>query len=774
MKRITLVLGFLFLMASAAQAQNPFLTELLDNPGFESGTFPWTRSSPTYTSYPNTGQQLSGTGAAGFLGGSNGEQYWLQSQSFEMHPGELYQFSVNAKQTGFGPGDWLKVRLHTYDQSGNVQEWLWSEPFVPTNSYQQFTATLPITAPDTVSGLATILYFDASGNSATRVYVDDASLKRVEPAKLFYDIQTSAAVSSVFEPGEPIVISPTIRNPTTQAASVDFQYELSDSHGQVLSSGAAPAQISAGGATTLNIPFDETSLPQQEYLRLRTKLISNGTEFDNDTMGLGILPRRDPLGPAEDSQFGLLVGWHPGYSVQPEDRFKLAQLAGARWDRPGEALTNDRFITAREHDFEPVLLVLTDPSVGSIGPESVINGTATEAEFAAYVTKTVTEHKGLIKYYQFGNEPAPWIAGMPAKIVAAQKVAYEAAKAADPDAIIVAPGICCLEVGPSSWAALLEAGLGNYADVYDHHFYSSISLMDSLLTTINQANVQYNAVKPQFVTETSVDYVNRDWNITEEEKGAHVIKRYAIALSQNIDVPFWFALMWPEGYGADGPDAKATQASLLDPVTGYPLESYFTFAAMTRELEGAEFTRRLNLGNGIYAIEFDHGTYTNLVLWSEVGNRLVNIAAVNGQVGITEVSGRKTYGETVNGQFAITAGDLPVILSFALELPGDFNMDGVVNAADYTVWRDMFGKTGVGLAADGNNDGKIDQGDYDVWRGNFGTIAGEGAAAYSSVDNNVPEPASCSLLGSAVAWSLLLRCRLCCGHLRRFILHRRN
>ena len=35
-------------------------------------------------------------------------------------------------------------------------------------------------------------------------------------------------------------------------------------------------------------------------------------------------------------------------------------------------------------------------------------------------------------------------------------------------------------------------------------------------------------------------------------------------------------------------------------------------------------------------------------------------------------------------------------------LAGDYNGDGVVDAADYTVWRDTFGQTGADLAADGD------------------------------------------------------------------------
>jgi hypothetical protein len=53
---------------------------------------------------------------------------------------------------------------------------------------------------------------------------------------------------------------------------------------------------------------------------------------------------------------------------------------------------------------------------------------------------------------------------------------------------------------------------------------------------------------------------------------------------------------------------------------------------------------------------------------------------------------------------------------------GDFNLDGNVDAADYTVWRDTKGST-ADLRADANGDGSVDQADYDLWK------AGAGAAA---------------------------------------------
>jgi uncharacterized protein DUF642 len=79
----------------------------------------------------------------------------------------------------------------------------------------------------------------------------------------------------------------------------------------------------------------------------------------------------------------------------------------------------------------------------------------------------------------------------------------------------------------------------------------------------------------------------------------------------------------------------------------------------------------------------------------------------------------------------------------AVAIAGDYNRNGVVDAADYTVWRDTLGST-TDLRANGDNTGasagKIDQADYAVWKSHFGNHAGSGTGA--SANSAVPEPAT--------------------------------
>jgi cytochrome c peroxidase len=85
-----------------------------------------------------------------------------------------------------------------------------------------------------------------------------------------------------------------------------------------------------------------------------------------------------------------------------------------------------------------------------------------------------------------------------------------------------------------------------------------------------------------------------------------------------------------------------------------------------------------------------------------------------------------------------------------MTLAGDFTGDGVVDAADYVVWRNSVGDT-TSLIADGNGDHVVNDLDYAIWRQNVGRTwesltPGSGSGA-------VPEPAAVALLSAALGWN---------------------
>ena len=86
----------------------------------------------------------------------------------------------------------------------------------------------------------------------------------------------------------------------------------------------------------------------------------------------------------------------------------------------------------------------------------------------------------------------------------------------------------------------------------------------------------------------------------------------------------------------------------------------------------------------------------------------------------------------------ITADELNVEITGSRLTGGDYNNDGTVDAADYTVWRNALNQSTPGHPADGNGDGTVDAADYDIWKANFATTPGAGAG--SSTAAPIPEP----------------------------------
>lgn len=99
--------------------------------------------------------------------------------------------------------------------------------------------------------------------------------------------------------------------------------------------------------------------------------------------------------------------------------------------------------------------------------------------------------------------------------------------------------------------------------------------------------------------------------------------------------------------------------------------------------------------------------------------------ATNNETIATRLRSGETYTLQVYGYQDSLVGSysLDTLFTPIPPLPGDFNDNGVVGRLDRVLWAMSYGETGTDLAADANEDGVVDAADYTIFRDNEGTTS---------------------------------------------------
>jgi hypothetical protein len=139
------------------------------------------------------------------------------------------------------------------------------------------------------------------------------------------------------------------------------------------------------------------------------------------------------------------------------------------------------------------------------------------------------------------------------------------------------------------------------------------------------------------------------------------------------------------------------------------------------------------------------GTLSSLVQGAQTTETLTIPISSSFQI----VDASTTINLTLTGQLLATS-------TFATPLPGDYNQNGVVDAADYVRYRNNFG-SGTSLP----NDDTVGVGtdDYTRWRTNFGQTYGSGSGETLLFGSSVPEASSVILLLTAAVVGCIHYCR---------------
>lgn len=123
--------------------------------------------------------------------------------------------------------------------------------------------------------------------------------------------------------------------------------------------------------------------------------------------------------------------------------------------------------------------------------------------------------------------------------------------------------------------------------------------------------------------------------------------------------------------------------------------------------------------------------------------RFANVGIWDSQTGINVLKTNLSISQNAEGIIYANLDEFEEILDPGqLQLAGDYNNNGVIDGADYTVWRDTLEAGSTGLPNDLTPE-TVDESDFIYWRDHFGETKGIGAGAAASA---VPEPSTLVIL----------------------------
>ncbi len=165
-----------------------------------------------------------------------------------------------------------------------------------------------------------------------------------------------AREAAVFDVTEEAQVKATIRNVAGRDLAVALEYEVYDAEGLRRLGGTVSAAVPTGEIRGVDLRLGTSAqLPTGEHLTVRVRLLCGGRCEAECRKGFGFLPRREAVGPPEQSPFGLLAEHHwpllqrlgvrhvrPNWSwaerpMEWASRYRIAHLADVRFKRRWDA-----------------------------------------------------------------------------------------------------------------------------------------------------------------------------------------------------------------------------------------------------------------------------------------------------------------------------------------------------------------------------------------------------------------------------------------------------
>lgn len=395
---------------------------------------------------------------------------------------------------------------------------------------------------------------------------------------------------------------------------------------------AGQTEVIEAGSKTIELPYLKTG-----YYTIKMVALRDGNYIGTAENTFAVLPPND-LSQVSDSPFGMST--HFGQAWDSEI-IPLLEQAGAKnirdelyWNRVEpekgvyefpESYTN-YMNKLKKHRINPFIIYsYTNPNYDNNSTPYTDDGRRGFAEYGRQILKEFDNVKWVEVYNEFnisfgdrGDGPAD---SKPEYYFKLLKETYETVKAYDPDVIVVGAATAGV---PYDWLEeLFKLGGLDYMDAVSIHPYRYPGKPENLDTDIIKLQdliKQYNDGQsiPIWITEMGWPTQKDARGVSEDVQAQYIVRSHIISLSVDVEKIFWYDFM------NDGLDETYNEHNFGiirnpgDQKGKYaPKPAYVAYAIMTRQLTGAKFSHREDIGDGIYSYVFNSNGTDIRVIWSD-------------------------------------------------------------------------------------------------------------------------------------------------------------
>lgn len=452
-------------------------------------------------------------------------------------------------------------------------------------------------------------------------------------------------------PTQTVRFALTGRNLRPEAVNGTLTTMVRDWAGVVLAREQAPWSLPGQGVPTsqsVAVPLD----PALPFVEAEFRFVAEGQPPAMATAAW-TRPLEDAGDPALDpaSPFGMGVYLYrypdsPAGLEQMDRAAALAQAAGCKWSR--EEFLWHRIEPRRgEFDwsfYDAVVETATRHGISIYGLIDYWSEWAEPytpagiADYARYCTALVHRYQDRIKHWEIWNEPNIFFWQGPREMyVDLLKAAYQAIKAADPEAQVLG----CSTAGIDTGFIRLVAEQGGDYDILTIHPYrghlDDAGFIRDLQNTAALTEELYGAPKPVWITEMGWP-TQAQGGVSERQQAGLVARCYLCAVASDAAPN----ISWYD-FREDGADPFYNEhhfGVLRHDLT--PKPAYRAFATVARTLAGRTTPEPLDAGEGLLAYRFTgNGRPPVVALWSPEASRTLALRA-GGGAAVTNLMGATT------------------------------------------------------------------------------------------------------------------------------------